>query len=160
MNITMKDIVPVEFKVSASEEDRKAGKTLTVRFKVNFTKTSGETFQALAIGAQNIRWQAQLKGAISADKSLADVIKELPSEVEFGSPLFSTSRTRTVTVTKPVTDEDVKKYVEKLSPAQKLQQAIELMESNGMEIPDAMLEKLNELTDAEEMEAVAARLAE
>ena len=151
----MERYVDVKFQVAMDAEQKAAKNLKTVQFKVNLGNISQEVIDKMAVSAQVVRWQGEIR------THWDEFIKgELPGKVEFGSPLFSTSRTRTVTVTKPVTDEDVKKYVDGLSPARKLQQAIELMESNGMEIPDAMLEKLNELTDAEEMAAVAARLAE
>lgn len=139
----------IKFKVALNEEDKKAKKFREVEFRVDMSKVSRELLEKLACSAQVVRWQGEIRSHWELP---------VPKEVEFGKPLFSVGRTTSVKVT--VTDEDVKKYLEKMSPAQKLQKTIEMMEDAGLTIPDEMLEKLNELTDAEEMAEVAKRLAE
>lgn len=144
----MKDI---KFKVAMDAEQAKAGKHKEVVLKVDMSKVSRDTLETMACSAQVVRWQGEIRS------HWTDFLEgKMPTQVEFGKPLFSEGRTRTIV--KEVTEDDVKKYLEKMTPAQKLQKTIEMMEDAGMPIPDELMQKLNELTDAEEMEAVAARL--
>lgn len=143
----------IKFKVAMDSEAAKAKQHKDVSLNVDMSKVSREVLETLACSAQVVRWQAEIRS--HWDEFIDG---KLPREVEFGKPLFTEGRTRVVKAA--VTEEDVKKYLEKLTPAQKLQKTIEMMEDAGMPIPDELMKKLDELTDAEEMEAVAARLSE
>ncbi len=139
----------IKFKVALNEEDKKAKKFREVEFRVDMKEVSREVLEKLACSAQVVRWQGEIRSHWELP---------VPKEVKFGQPLFSVGRTTVIKAA--VTEEDVKKYLEKLSPAQKLQKTIEMMEDAGLSIPDELLKQLDELTDAEEMELVAKKLAE
>lgn len=146
MTTTSERLVDVKFKVAMDSEAKAAGKFHEVEFKVNMAAVSQEVVDKMAISAQVVRWQGEIRS--HWDEFLKG---ELPKVAQFGTPLFGTSRTRIVKAA--VTDDDVKMYLEKLSPAMKLQKTIEMMEEAGMDIPPELLEKLDFLTDQEEVEA-------
>ena len=99
----------VKFNVSMDKEQMLLKNFKEVKFEVSFEGVEPSLIQRHAIANQVVAWQSQIRN--NWDKFISG---ELPKVVTFGNTLFEGGRTRTVV--KPVTEDDVRKFLAGKSP--------------------------------------------
>ena len=99
----------VKFNVAMNAEEKAAKNFREVKFEVSFEGVESSLIQRHAIANQVVAWQSQIRN--NWDKFISG---ELPKIVTFGNTLFEGGRTRTVV--KPITEDDVRKFLAGKSP--------------------------------------------
>ena len=105
---------------------------------VGFDGVEDEIIQKHALANMVVTWQGQIRTHWDAYKE-----GKMPTDITFGVPLFGASRGRTVT--KKITSESANAWLNEGSKLDQLNKKIEMIESMGMEVPDHMWSKLEEL---------------
>ena len=99
----------VSFKVSMDKEQMLLKNFKEVKFECSFDGVAPSLIQRHAIANQVVAWQGQIRA--NWDKFISG---ELPKVVTFGNTLFESTRVRTIS--KPVTEDDVRKFLAGKSP--------------------------------------------
>ena len=99
----------VSFKVSMDKEQMLLKNFKEVKFECSFDGVDPSLIQRHAIANQVVAWQSQIRN--NWDKFISG---ELPKLVTFGNTLFESTRVRTIS--KPVTEDDVRKFLAGKSP--------------------------------------------
>ena len=99
----------VNFKVAMDAEQKAAKNFKEVKFEVSFEGVDPDLIRRHAVANQVVAWQGQIRN--NWDKFISG---ELPKIVTFGNTLFESTRVRTIS--KPVTEDDVRKFLAGKSP--------------------------------------------
>lgn len=132
----------VKFKVAMDAEQAKAKKFREISFNCDMSEVSQETLETLACSAQVVRWQGEIRTHWE---------EKVPSEVKFGVPLFSKRAPIAM-----MTDEKIIEKATAMSELKKIMLTIDLLNSIGQEVPQEILDRLDELEAGEVAKAVAA----
>jgi len=95
----------ITFKIARDAEAKKEGDIQEVTLTVNFEGVAEADLIKAALQAQIVGWQSQIRSHWTEF-----VEGKIPEEITFGDPLFEGKKVRTIVA--PVTEVDVKKYIQ------------------------------------------------
>ncbi len=113
-----------------------------VKLNVSFDDVDEAIIQKHALANCVVGWQGQIRNHWDAF-----VEGKMPTEVTFGNPLFASTRGRTIV--KQVTVDSAAEFLNGKSELNKLTALIDMMEKAGMDIPEDMWTKMDELSPVE-----------